>query len=101
MQRLSKAAVVFDAKAIKRGHLSQAAGMPRPASCCDGGDGCRECGASSWGVLVSSAVLVVCCSVSIVCSCFISSVNVNRREGQNVRCGGGGQAARNQRDTRS
>eukprot|EP00962_Isochrysis_galbana_P018922 scaffold5491_cov117-Isochrysis_galbana.AAC.6 len=25
----------------ERGHLSQAAGMPRPASCYDGGDGCR------------------------------------------------------------
>eukprot|EP00962_Isochrysis_galbana_P022961 scaffold6880_cov110-Isochrysis_galbana.AAC.25 len=39
------------------GHLSQAAGMPRPASCCDG------MAAANAGRLhgVSSAVLVVCC----------------------------------------
>eukprot|EP00962_Isochrysis_galbana_P031885 scaffold10424_cov134-Isochrysis_galbana.AAC.1 len=81
-------------KAIKKegGHLlSQAAGMmPRPASYCDGGDGCRECGTRGRACLrrpsllslplqgplhgVSSAVLVVCCSVSSVCSCFFSSV---------------------------
>eukprot|EP00962_Isochrysis_galbana_P024079 scaffold7364_cov130-Isochrysis_galbana.AAC.2 len=70
--------------------LSQAGGMPCPASCCDGGDGCRECGTRGRARLrrpslvslplqgplhgVSSAVLVVCCSVSSVCSCVLSLI---------------------------
>eukprot|EP00962_Isochrysis_galbana_P045258 scaffold17755_cov129-Isochrysis_galbana.AAC.3 len=41
--------------------------------------GCRDAGGARIGPLhgVSSAVLLVCCSVSSVCSCFISSVNEN------------------------
>eukprot|EP00962_Isochrysis_galbana_P038066 scaffold13448_cov109-Isochrysis_galbana.AAC.5 len=54
MQRLSKAAVVFDAKAIKKGAISL-----KQLACHD---------ATTSGQLL----------VSSVCSCFISSVNVNR-----------------------
>eukprot|EP00962_Isochrysis_galbana_P038197 scaffold13528_cov126-Isochrysis_galbana.AAC.2 len=75
MQRLSKAAVVFDAKAIKKGAISlkQQACHVRPADVM----GAMAAANANAGPLhgVSSAVLVVCCSVSSVCSCFISSVN--------------------------
>eukprot|EP00962_Isochrysis_galbana_P014140 scaffold4029_cov117-Isochrysis_galbana.AAC.4 len=42
---------------IRQGHLSEAAGVPRPASCCDGGDGCRECNTRGRARLIKAPLL--------------------------------------------
>eukprot|EP00962_Isochrysis_galbana_P036465 scaffold12605_cov114-Isochrysis_galbana.AAC.6 len=88
MQRLSKAAVVFDAKAIKKGAISlkQQACHVRPAAVMG------AMAAANAGPLhgVSSAVLVVCCSVSSVCSCFISCEREQQQQSAPVHPDPGG-----------